>query len=98
MISFITHISKGFDFLGWYFGIKNRKIITGIVLTREGSKGLKKLRGPKEIKQTIRTSIHKAIVTGDYGEKNKILGLISYVGFVEKKARNKISFTVLFLR
>lgn len=75
-----------------YFGNRNRKIITGVVLSREGVKGLNKLRAPKDMKQKIRVLIHEAIVTGDYNGKSKILGMISYVDYVEKKARNTISY------
>lgn len=62
----------------------NRKMITGIVISAERDLVGRKLKAPRDKKMEVRESIHRAIVSGDYSEKDRILGLISYIDYVER--------------
>jgi RNA-directed DNA polymerase len=63
---------------------KMRKSITGITIN-EGF-----IKAPIEFKRNVRAMLHKAIVTGDYSNLNKIQGYISYINSIEKDYRDNI--------
>ncbi len=66
----------------------NRKQITGItVVDTENTTG-NILKAKKDFKKNIRTNIHKSIITGDYSDMARILGLITYVNFIESAIDN----------
>ena len=46
------------------------------------------MKAKKEFKKNIRTNIHKSIITGDYSDMARILGLITYVNFIESAIDN----------
>lgn len=63
----------------------NRKQITGIVVNDKDNN----LKASKKMKQEVRVLIHKSIVTGDYSEKGKIIGKISFINYIESNDDNK---------
>ena len=46
------------------------------------------MKAKKEFKKNIRTNIHKSIITGNYSDMARILGLITYVNFIESATDN----------
>lgn len=66
----------------------NRKQITGITIVDAENITGNILKAKKEFKKNIRTNIHKSIITGDYSDMARILGLINYVNFIESAPDN----------
>jgi Retron-type reverse transcriptase len=63
---------------------KSRKSVTGITIANE------QLKAPRQLKKSVRSMIHKAIVTCDYNEIDKIRGNIAYISSIEEGYKNKI--------
>ncbi|MEN2768064.1 reverse transcriptase domain-containing protein [Ornithinibacillus xuwenensis] len=66
------------------------KKITGLTINHKNNKNKNRLTVNKLYKKKVRAMIHKAIFTGDYSEKNVILGYISYINSIESDFRSKI--------
>lgn len=64
---------------------KSKKTITGVTIADD------KLKAPYEMKKLVRSMIHRAIVTGDYSQLNKIRGYISYISSIEENYKEKIT-------
>ncbi|WP_022794325.1 retron St85 family RNA-directed DNA polymerase [Marinococcus halotolerans] len=63
----------------------SHKKITGITVDSKN-----KLKADKSLKKKVRAMIHKAIVSGDYSQSNKIKGYISYIDSIENGYYKKI--------
>lgn len=68
----------------------NRKQITGITVSTMNAEGYVELKAPKKLKQKIRAEIFTCLVSGQYENKQHILGEIAYVDYIEKE--NKITY------
>ncbi len=66
-----------------YHTPSNRKMITGIVISHPNSYNGPKIYAKKDLKRKIRSEILKMIFSGDYSEKDHVLGEISYVNYLE---------------
>lgn len=62
----------------------SKKTITGITVN-DG-----KIKAPKDLKKLVRAMIHRAIITGDYNQNEKIRGYISFINYIEKGYKEKI--------
>lgn len=60
------------------------KIITGVTIANE------ELKAPKRMKKLVRSMIHRAIMTGDYANIDKVRGYVSYIDSIENGYKNKI--------
>ena len=56
---------------------KNKKSITGVTISEE------KLKAPYSMKKLVRSMIHRAIISGDYSEADRIRGYIAYISSIE---------------
>ncbi len=63
---------------------KSRKSVTGITVN-DG-----KLKAPKEMKRNVRAMIHRAIISKDYSEINRIKGYIAYISSIEDSYVDKV--------
>ena len=68
----------------------NKKLITGITVSRIDSGDNIELKAPKKLKQKIREEIFICLISGHYENKEHILGEIAYVEYIEKE--NKITY------
>ncbi|PKL77863.1 MAG: hypothetical protein CVU99_09065 [Firmicutes bacterium HGW-Firmicutes-4] len=68
-----------------YHTPSNRNQITGVVIVKTNQYEEYELKAKRKLKQSLRAEIHNAIMTGDYKNKGHILGIISYINFVEKE-------------
>lgn len=66
----------------------NKKQITGITVSSTDREDYIELKAPKKLKQKIRAEIFTCIFSGEYGNKEHILGEIAYVNFIEKENGN----------
>lgn len=62
----------------------SHKIVTGITVND------RRIKASKQMKRTVRTMIHNAIVIGDYSKKNIIKGYIAYIDSIEEGYIEKI--------
>ncbi len=67
----------------------NKKQITGITVTSTNLEDYFELKAPRKLKQKIRAEIFTCLVSGQYQNKEHILGEISYVNFIEKENKCK---------
>lgn len=67
----------------------NKKQITGITVSPTNIEDYVELKAPKKLKQKIRAEIFTCLISGQYENKEHILGEIAYVDFIEKENRNK---------
>ena len=67
----------------------NKKQITGITVTPTNIEDYFELKAPRKLKQKIRAEIFTCLVSGQYQNKEHILGEISYVNFIEKENKCK---------
>ena len=63
---------------------KTKKSITGVTISDE------KLKAPHEMKRLVRSMLHKAIISGDYTELNRIRGYIAYICSIEEDYKEKV--------
>ena len=66
----------------------NKKQITGITVAPTNIEDYVELKAPKKLKQKIRAEIFTCLISGQYENKEHILGEIAYVDFIEKENRN----------
>lgn len=66
-----------------YHTPSNRKMITGVIVSRSNNNDEPQIYAKKDIKRKIRVEIAKMIFTGNYSEKDHVLGEISYVNYLE---------------
>jgi len=71
-----------------YYSPARRTTITGITIAKVPGMDTFELKAKKQLKREVRAKIHKAIVTGDYSEKDKIKGIISYIDYIEREIRD----------
>ena len=64
---------------------KTKKIITGVTISDD------KLKASHDMKRLVRSMIHKAIISGDYSEINRIRGYIAYISSIEHDYKEKIT-------
>ncbi len=63
---------------------KRKKSILGITLNENV------IKAPKEMKRLVRSMIHYEIATGDYSDKFKIQGYVSYINSIEPNYKTQI--------
>lgn len=73
-----------------YYTPSNRKVITGITISKGIHETEPQLRANKNFKKKIRSEIFKAMMTGDYSAKAHILGEVAYVNYLEPKYTEKV--------
>lgn len=66
----------------------NKKQITGITVSPTDRKDHIELKASKKLKQKVRAEIFTCLISGQYGNKEHILGEITYVNYVEKENKN----------
>jgi hypothetical protein len=64
---------------------KNRKQITGVTVATLHSKDRIELKAPKKLKKKVRIEILNCLVSGNYENREHILGEISYIDFIQKE-------------
>lgn len=67
---------------------KSHKSITGITVND------KLIKAPKQLKRLVRSMIHHAVVSGNYGNLNKIRGYISYINSIEPGYKEKMQYYI----
>lgn len=67
---------------------KNRKQVTGVTIATLPSKDKIELKAPKQLKRKVRAEILNCLISGNYENKDHILGEISYIAFIEKENAN----------
>ena len=72
-----------------YHTPSNKKQITGITVSPSFTEGYVELKAPRKLKQKIRAEIFTCLVSGQYQNKEHILGEIAYVNFIEKENKSK---------
>jgi RNA-directed DNA polymerase len=60
------------------------KTVTGVTIINE------ELKAPKKMKRLVRSMIHRAIMTADYSNVDKIRGYVSYINSIENGYKDKI--------
>jgi RNA-directed DNA polymerase len=60
------------------------KKVTGITINDN------KIKANKKLKRDVRAMIHNALLSGDYSNKNKIRGYVSYINSIEEGYKEKI--------
>jgi RNA-directed DNA polymerase len=68
-----------------YHTPSNRNQITGIVIVKKQNSDEYEIKAKRQFKQNLRAKILKCITTGDYSDKDYIIGLISYINFVQSE-------------
>jgi hypothetical protein len=63
---------------------KSRKMITGVNINT------KEVKANGKLKRKVRAIIHKSIMTGNYEQNDKIIGLIAFINSIEGNYRSKI--------
>ena len=63
----------------------NKKQITGITISPGKAENAVELKAPRKLKQKIRAEIFTCLMTGDYKNREHILGEIAYVEFIERE-------------
>lgn len=63
----------------------NKKQITGITIAPGKAENAVELKAPRKLKQKIRAEIFTCLMTGDYKNREHILGEIAYVEFIERE-------------
>ena len=63
---------------------KNHKVLLGVTINDAN------IKAPRQMKKTVRSMIHRAVITGDYSLKNVICGYVSYIDSIEKGYKDKI--------
>ena len=67
----------------------NKKQITGITVSPTNIEDYVELKAPRTLKQKIRAEIFTCLISGQYQNKDHILGEIAYVNFIEKENKSK---------
>lgn len=67
----------------------NKKQITGITVSPTNIENYVELKAPRKLKQKIRAEIFTCLISGQYQNKEHILGEIAYVDFIEKENKSK---------
>lgn len=67
----------------------NKKQITGITVSGTSIEDFIELKAPRKLKQKIRAEIFTCLVSGEYKNKQHILGEIAYVSFIEQENRSQ---------
>lgn len=67
----------------------NKKQITGITVSPTNIENYVELKAPRKLKQKIRAEIFTCLISGQYKNKEHILGEIAYVDFIEKENKSK---------
>ena len=62
----------------------SRKVITGVNINSN------ELKAKKELKRRVRAMIHKSIIQQEYGQNDKIRGLVAYINSIEPNYKEKI--------
>jgi retron-type reverse transcriptase len=63
----------------------NKKMITGVVVYSCFKEETIELKAPRELKRKIRAEIFKSVTSGNYENREHILGEIAYVEYIEKE-------------
>lgn len=63
----------------------NKKQVTGITVSPTDIEDYIELKAPKKLKQKIREEIFICLISGQYENKEHILGEIAYVNYIEKE-------------
>lgn len=71
-----------------YHTPSNRNQITGVVIVKTNQYEEYELKAKRKLKQNLKAEIHNAIMTGNYKKKGRILGMISYIDFIERENSN----------
>ena len=67
----------------------NKKQITGITVSPTNIEDYVELKAPRTLKQKTRAEIFTCLISGQYQNKDHILGEIAYVNFIEKENKSK---------
>ena len=67
----------------------NKKQITGVTVSPTNIENYVELKAPRKLKQKIRAEIFTCLISGQYQNKEHILGEIAYVDFIEKENKSK---------
>ena len=62
-----------------------KSAITGITISRSNRKEYFELKAPKELKRKIRAEIFRCMLSGDYSQRQHIIGEIEYVDYIERE-------------
>lgn len=86
----ITKIIKDEDFIinekkTHFHTPSNKKQVTGITVCPTDIEDYMELKAPKKLKQKIREEIFICLISGQYENKEHILGEITYVQYIEKE-------------
>ena len=86
----ITKIIKDEDFIinekkTHFHTPSNKKQVTGITVCPTDIEDYMELKAPKKLKQKIREEIFICLISGQYENKEHILGEIAYVDYIEKE-------------
>ncbi len=86
----ITKIIKDEDFIinekkTHFHTPSNKKQVTGITVCSTDIEDYMELKAPKKLKQKIREEIFICLISGQYENKEHILGEIAYVDYIEKE-------------
>ncbi|RHP92286.1 RNA-directed DNA polymerase [Eisenbergiella sp. OF01-20] len=67
-----------------FIGKSSRKSVTGVIIDNDC------IKAPKEYKRLVRCLIHRAIISGDYSNINRIRGYIAYISSIEDDYMQKV--------
>lgn len=86
----ITKIIEDEDFIinekkSHFHTPSNKKQVTGITVCPTDIEDYMELKAPKKLKQSIREEIFICLISGQYENKEHILGEIAYVDYIEKE-------------
>ncbi len=68
----------------------NRKMITGIIISRQNTNDTPQIHAHRAMKRKIRAEIAAMIFSGNYEKMDHVMGEISYVTHLEANYKNKI--------
>ncbi len=66
----------------------NKKMITGVIVSSCSKEEIIELKSPREFKRKIRTEIFKSVTSGNYSNREHILGEITYAEYIEKENKD----------
>lgn len=66
----------------------NKKMITGVIVSTSLKEEIIELKAPREFKRKIRTEIFKSVTSGNYSNRDHILGEITYADYIERENKN----------
>lgn len=63
----------------------NKKMITGVTVVSNPKEETSELKAPRDFKRKIRAEIFKSVTSGNYTNREHIVGEITYVEYIEKE-------------